>query len=358
MKIFNIMILALSVSLCIAHNNSVQSDQSKKIVAVVCGAGGFIGHHLVKGLKAEGYWVRGVDLKYPEFSETYADEFIIGDLRDPLISERSLIPPFPESEIDHVYQLAADVGGIGYLASHDSQIMSNSIRINVNMLEACMKAKIKKIFFSSSSCVYPQYNQNDQQNFMCKESEVYPAFPDMEYGWEKLFSERLYLAYARDYGMDVKIGRFFNIFGSEETWDGGREKVVAALSRKIARAADGDEIEIWGSGDQTRSFLYVDECVQSIIRLVKSDFVGAVNLGSNNIISINALAELIIKIAGKVIKIKNVDGPQGVSGKQSDNSLIVKVLNWSPSSELGEELYKTYIWVHEQVEKSDKGKNV
>lgn len=356
MKLFNVMVLALSVSLCIAHNNSIQSDQSKKTLVVVCGAGGFIGHHLVKGLKAEGYWVRGVDLKYPEFGETCADEFIIGDLRNSLVAEKALVSPFPALEINHVYQLAADVGGIGYIVSHDAQIMSNSIRINVNMLEACRKAKVKKIFFSSSSCVYPEYNQLDPQNSMCKEDEVYPALPDSEYGWEKLFSERLYLAYARDYGMDIKIGRFFNIYGPEETWDGGREKVVAALSRKIARAANGDEIEVWGSGDQTRSFLYVDGCVQSIIRLVKSDFVGPVNIGTNHIISINALAELIAKIAGKVIKIKNVDGPQGVNGKQLDNSLIAKVLNWFPPNELDKGLYKTYMWVHEQVEKSDKGK--
>jgi len=318
-------------------------------ISVVCGAGGFIGHHLVRALKVEGHWVRGVDIKYPDFSEVDADDFIIGDLRDPLICAKAVSSPFPARNIDHVYQLAADVGGIGYIVSHDAQIMSNSVRINVNILEACKNAKVGRIFFSSSSCVYPEYNQGNPEESLCSESEVYPALPDTEYGWEKLFSERLYQAYARDLGMQVRIGRFFNIFGPEETWCGGREKVVAALCRKIANAPDGGQIEVWGSGLQTRSFLYVDECAKSIIRLTRSDFIGPVNIGATIIISINDLAKLIAKAAKKNIVIKNVDGPTGVNGKKSDNRLIVEKLNWQPSDELWIGLLRTYQWVNEQI---------
>ena len=346
----HIFILAGIYANIFSDNTGAQPNKLQQEAAVVCGAGGFIGHHLVKELKAEGYWVRGVDIKYPEFTQTEADEFILGDLRDPKICEEALKPVFSGKPIDYVYQLAADVGGIGYIVSHDAQIMSNSIRINVNMLEAGRKAKINKIYFSSSSCVYPEYNQKDPKNSLCIESMVYPALPDTEYGWEKLFSERLYLAYARDYGINVRIGRYFNIFGPEETWQGGREKVVAALCRKIACAPDGDEIAVWGTGEQTRAFVYVDECVQATIRLMKSDFGTPVNIGTGTVISINELANLIAKIAGKNIKIKNTPGPVGVQGKKSDNSLITNILHWQPSSELTYGLRKTYLWVKERVE--------
>jgi nucleoside-diphosphate-sugar epimerase len=321
----------------------------KNKIALVCGAGGFIGSHLVTKLKKEGFWVRGVDLKYPEFSNTGADEFIIGDLRDPALCKSIL-----DREFDEVYQLAADMGGAGYIftGEHDADVMHNSATINLNMLHFGEKAKIKKIFYSSSACIYPEYNQMDPDNPKCSEESAYPAAPDSEYGWEKLFSERLYMAYHRNYGMQVRVARFHNIFGPEGTWQGGKEKAPAALCRKIASVKDGEEIEIWGDGKQTRSFLYVDECLEGIQRLMDStDFYGPVNIGSEEMVSINQLAEIIMGIAHKKIILKHIKGPLGVRGRNSDNKLIREKLNWAPSVPLEKGLTKTYTWIAEQVSK-------
>lgn len=317
--------------------------------ALVCGAGGFIGSHLVKRLKNEGYWVRGVDLKFPEFSRTAADDFIIGDLCD-----QSICRYITDVKFDEVYQLAADMGGAGYIFSgeHDADVMHNSGTINLNMLNACFKRNIDKIFYSSSACIYPEYNQMDPDNPKCSEDSAYPAQPDSEYGWEKLFSERLYLSYYRNYGIEVRVARFHNIFGPDGTWDGGREKSPAAFCRKVAMAKDGGEIEMWGDGKQTRSFLYIDECLEGVRRLMTSDFVGPVNIGSEEMVSINQLAEMAMKIAGKKLTIKHIPGPLGVRGRNSDNKLIREKLNWVPSRPLIEGLEKTYIWIKEQVEKS------
>jgi nucleoside-diphosphate-sugar epimerase len=316
-------------------------------IALVCGAGGFIGSHLVKRLKREGFWVRGVDLKYPEYSKTAADDFIIGDLRDQVLCKNILDRPF-----DEVYQLAADMGGAGYIftGEHDADVMHNSATINLNMLHFGEKAKIKKIFYSSSACIYPQYNQMDPDNPKCSEESAYPAAPDSEYGWEKLFSERLYFSYHRNYGMEVRVARFHNIFGPEGTWEGGKEKAPAALCRKIAYAKDGGEIEIWGDGKQTRSFLYIDECLEGIRRLMNSTtFYGPVNIGSEEMVSINLLAEMIMGIDNKKITLKHIEGPLGVRGRNSDNKLIREKLNWAPSQPLIEGLKKTYVWIAEQI---------
>jgi GDP-D-mannose 3', 5'-epimerase len=316
-------------------------------VALVCGAGGFIGSHLVKKLKKEGFWVRGVDLKYPEFSKTEADDFIIGDLRDP-----NLCISILDQQFDEVFQLAADMGGAGYIftGEHDADVMHNSATINLNMLHFGEKAKIKKIFYSSSACIYPEYNQMEPDNPKCFEESAYPAAPDSEYGWEKLFSERLYLSYYRNYGIQVRIARFHNIFGPEGTWDGGKEKAPAALCRKIASTKEGKEIEIWGDGKQTRSFLYIDECLDGVRRLMDSEtFYGPVNIGSEGMVTINHLAEIIMEIANKKITIKHIDGPLGVRGRNSDNKLIKDKLNWAPSLPLKEGLTKTYVWIAEQV---------
>lgn len=316
--------------------------------ALVCGAGGFIGSHLVKRLKEEGYWVRGIDLKYPEFWETFADDFIIGDLRDPVICRYAT-----DIRFDEVYQLAADMGGAGYLftGENDADVMHNSAMINLNILEACYKRNIKKIFYSSSACVYPEYNQMDPDNPKTSEDSAYPAEPDSEYGWEKLFSERLYFAFQRNYGMDVRVARFHNIYGPYGTWEGGREKAPAAICRKVAMAKDGDEIEIWGSGNQTRSFLYIDHCVEGIRRLMESDFNGPVNIGSEELISINDLTKMVIEISGKNVRIKNVPGPEGVKGRNSDNRLIREKLNWEPNYPLRKGMEITYKWINEQVQK-------
>jgi nucleoside-diphosphate-sugar epimerase len=317
--------------------------------ALVCGAGGFIGSHLVKKLKKEGFWVRGVDLKYPEFSKTGADDFIIGDLRDPDVCKNIL-----DRQFDEVYQLAADMGGAGYIftGEHDADVMHNSATINLNMLHFGEKAKIRKIFYSSSACIYPEYNQVDPENPKCSEESAYPAAPDSEYGWEKLFSERLYFAYKRNYNMNVRVARFHNIFGPEGTWTGGKEKAPAAMCRKIASAKNGGEIEIWGDGKQTRSFLYIDECLAGIRRLMHSTtFFGPVNIGSEEMVSINLLAEIVMGIAGKSIKLKHIDGPLGVRGRNSDNKLIREKLNWAPSEPLKNGLTKTYSWIEEQVSK-------
>ena len=314
--------------------------------ALVCGAGGFIGGHLVKRLKQEGYWVRGVDLKHHEFSQTQADDFIVADLRNQTVCEVMV-----SGGIDEVYQLAADMGGAGYIftGDHDAVVMHNSATINLNMLEASRLAGIRKIFYSSSACIYPERNQMDTDNPNCAEASAYPAAPDSEYGWEKLFSERLYLSYMRNYGMEVHIARFHNIFGPEGTWTGGREKSPAALCRKIAETTAGGEIEMWGDGQQTRSFLYIDECLEGVRRLMESRFAGPVNVGSAEMVSINRLAEMVMEIAGKRVSIRHIPGPLGVRGRRSDNRLIHERLGWKPSEPLVEGLRRTYPWVREQV---------
>ena len=314
--------------------------------ALVLGAGGFIGSHLVKRLKKEGFWVRGVDLKYPEFAETHADDFVIGDLREQDVCRRVLDQGF-----DHVYQLAADMGGAGYIftGDNDADVMHNSAIINLNIVDLCKKHKVGKVFYSSSACMYPEHNQMDPDNPKCSEDSAYPANPDSEYGWEKLFSERLYLSYARNYGLNVRVARFHNIFGPEGTWDGGKEKAPAALCRKVAQSDEGGVIEVWGDGLQTRSFLYIDECVEAVRRLVDSDFEGPVNIGSEEMISINNLAKLIIDISGKNITLKNIDGPTGVRGRNSDNALYKEKIGWEPTALLKEGISKTYGWIAEQV---------
>jgi len=313
--------------------------------ALVCGAGGFIGGHLVKHLKAEGNWVRGIDLKYHEFCESQADEFIKADLRNQSVCAEAV------KEIDEVYQLGADMGGAGYLftGDHDAVVMHNSATINLNIVEASRLAGVKKIFFSSSACIYPKYNQMDPDNPKCSEDSAYPADPDSEYGWEKLFSERLYLAYKRNYGLEVHIARLHNIFGPEGTWTGGREKAPAALCRKVAETSDGGTIEIWGDGKQTRSFLYIDKCIEGIRRLMESDFEEPINIGSEEMVTINQLAEIIMKIAKKRLRIKHITGPLGVIGRNSDNRLILDKLQWEPSQALEAGLTKTYFWIKKQI---------
>lgn len=313
--------------------------------ALVTGAGGFIGSHLVRRLRDEGFWVRGVDLKRPEFSESAADEFIVGDLRDHAVAARAV------ENMDDVYQLAADMGGAGYIFSgeHDAVVMHNSATINLNVLDAGRKADVKRFFYSSSACIYPEYNQLDPNNPNCSEDSAYPAAPDSEYGWEKLFSERLYMAFARNYGLEVHIARFHNIFGPEGTWTGGREKAPAAICRKVAETLDGGTVDIWGDGKQTRSFLYIDECVEGIRRLMESDFSGPVNIGSDEMVTINELAEMAMDIAGKHLLLNHISGPLGVRGRNSDNRLIVEKLGWAPSSSLVEGLERTYRWVAQQI---------
>lgn len=320
--------------------------------ALVCGAGGFIGTHLVTRLKSEGFWVRGVDLKYPEFNGTDADDFLIGDLRDP-----SICRSVADQKFDEVYQLAADMGGAGFVftGDNDADIMHNSALININMLEACLRRNIKRIFYSSSACIYPEFNQMDPDNPNCAEDTAYPALPDSEYGWEKLFSERLYLAFQRNYQMDVHIARYHNIFGPLGTWDGGREKVPAAMCRKVAQASQGGELEIWGDGKQTRSFLYIDECLEGSIRLMRSKFTGPVNIGSEEMVTINQLADMVMELAGKNLTKKHIPGPQGVRGRKSDNRMIKEILNWQPSEPLRAGLEKTYPWIEEQVKNGLRG---
>ncbi len=324
---------------------------SKQKTALVCGAGGFIGSHLVRRLKSEGYWVRGVDLKEPEFSTSAADDFVVGDLRDVKVWEYILDRPF-----DEAYQLAADMGGAGYIftGENDAHVMHNSAMINLHMAHFGVERKVGKVFYSSSACIYPERNQLDPDNPHCEEASAYPAAPDSEYGWEKLFSERLYLSFLRNHGLDVRIARFHNIFGPEGTWRGGREKAPAAMCRKVAEAEDGGEIEVWGDGKQTRSFLYVDECLEGVCRLMEHpDFHGPVNIGSDEMVSINELAEMVAAIANKEISIKHVEGPLGVRGRTSDNALIKKELDWAPTQKLSTGLEKTYVWVAAQARKSD-----
>ena len=325
--------------------------------AIVLGAGGFIGSHMVKRLKKEGFWVRGVDLKYPEFTKTEADDFVIGDLRDPKLVADIIDRPF-----DEVYQFAADMGGAGFVftGENDADIMHNSALVNLNVAHECVKKKVKKVFYSSSACMYPEHNQLDPNNPNCTEDSAYPADPDSEYGWEKLFSERLFLAFARNKGLDTRIGRYHNIFGPEGTWDGGREKAPAALCRKAALAKEEESIEVWGPGNQTRSFLYIDECIEATIRLMRSDFVGPVNIGSEEMLSINDFAKMAIEVSGKNLDLYNIDGqdfiskyghkcPIGVNGRNSDNKLYEEKLGWKVSQPLIEGMKKTYEWIYKQI---------
>ena len=317
----------------------------KKIL--VCGAGGFIGHHLVNRYKKEGFWVRGVDIKYPEFSPTSADEFLIADLRNPEEAKKAL--DLNGEGFDEVCQLAANMGGMGFIATHNSEIMHDSALINLHVLEEARKTGVKKMLYTSSACIYPEYNQLDPKNPKCSEDSAYPAHPDTEYGWEKLYSERLYKAYEKDYGMDNRVVRLHNIFGPEGTWCGGREKAPAAVCRKVAEAEEGGTIEIWGKGDQTRSFLYIDECIEGLRRVMQAEKgIPIINIGSEECITINNLALLVSRIAGKKITVVNGSGHEGVRGRNSDNRLIRKVLNWEPSQSLESGLRKTYPWVSEK----------
>jgi nucleoside-diphosphate-sugar epimerase len=337
--------------------------------ALVLGAGGFIGSHMVKRLKSEGYWVRGVDLKLPEFSDSQADEFIVADLRDPTIVKKVIafmgeLGNFYENiaekfykPFDEIYQFAADMGGAGYIftGEHDADVMHNSATINLNVLDAVQKLNERtgmnytKVFYSSSACMYPEHNQLDPSNPICSEDSAYPANPDSEYGWEKLFSERLYFAYNRNYEIPVRVARFHNIFGPEGTWQGGKEKVPAAICRKVAEAADGGTIEVWGDGKQTRSFLYIDECIEAVRRLVESDFIGPVNIGSEEMVTINELVSKAAQAAGRQIFVNHIDGPIGVRGRNSDNKLIREKLGWDYSQTLQEGINKTYNWIEQQL---------
>jgi len=314
--------------------------------ALVCGAGGFIGHHLVRRLKSEGLRVHAVDLKRPAFSSSAADEFVQGDLRDPDVVRAVVDRPF-----DEVYQLAADMGGAGYIftGAHDADILRNSATINLNVLEACRRQAVGRVFYASSACIYPAQGQADPAAPDCHEESAYPADPDSAYGWEKLFSERLYLAYARNHAMTCRIARYHNVFGPEGTWQGGREKAPAAICRKVAAAPDGGRIRIWGDGRQTRSFLHVEECIEGTLRLMRSDAGLPLNIGSDERITINGLARQVIRLSGKTVSIENVPGPQGVRGRCSDNSLIRARLGWAPSRPLAEGLAETYDWIARQV---------
>ena len=313
--------------------------------ALVCGAGGFIGSHMVKKLKSEGYWVRGADKKYPEFSMSEADEFLRGDL-----TGQTFCDMVCNIEFDEIYQFAADMGGAGYIftGEHDADVMNNSATINLNILRNIKDYK-PKIFFSSSACMYPEHNQLDPNTPDCREDTAYPANPDSEYGWEKLFSERLYLSYHRNYDVPVRIARYHNIFGPEGTWTGGREKAPAAICRKVAELPKGGgSIEVWGDGLQTRSFLFVDECVEATYRLVQSDFTGPVNIGSEEMVSINELVDIAAKAAGKDVEKNHIDGPLGVRGRNSNNDLIREKLDWDYTMTLEEGIKKTYDWINEE----------
>jgi len=342
-----------------------------KGTALVLGAGGFIGSHMVKRLRKEGYWVRGVDLKSPEFSKTEANEFLHGDLRDVDFVRRVLhfkgvqgnfyheIPYKMIEPFDEIYQFAADMGGAGFVftGENDAEIMQNSVTINLNVLEQQRKfnesyeVNKTKIFYSGSACMYPEHNQLDPDNPDCREDSAYPAAPDSEYGWEKLFSERLYLAYNRNHGIPVRIARYHNIFGPEGTWKGGREKAPAAICRKVAYAGSTDTIEVWGDGEQTRSFLYIDECIEATYRMMNSDFLGPVNIGSEEMVTINQLVDTAAKVAGKSISKHHIDGPLGVRGRNSNNDLVREKLGWDYSQSLEDGIKKTYEWINWQVMK-------
>jgi nucleoside-diphosphate-sugar epimerase len=317
----------------------------KKIL--VCGAGGFIGSHLVEKLKEQGNYVIGVDLHYPVYSSTKADVFYLMDLR-----EQENVRKLITRGIDEIYQLAADMGGAGYIftGEHDADIMHNSCQINLNILDEMHKKGVKKVFYSSSACMYPSHNQEDPDNPLMAEDSAYPANPDSEYGWEKLFSERLYMTYAKNYGFDVRIARFHNIFGPHGSWDNGKEKAPAALCRKVALCKDGGVVDVWGPGNQTRSFLFIDECVEGIQRIMESNYTKPVNLGSTRMISINDLVKLISLLNGKNVEIRNIDGPRGVMGRNSDNKLIKEVIGWVPDEDLESGLIKTYKWIDEQIQ--------
>tara|TARA_B100001287_G_scaffold68993_1_gene56759 strand:+ start:791 stop:1819 length:1029 start_codon:yes stop_codon:yes gene_type:complete len=327
--------------------------------ALVMGAGGFIGSHMVKRLKKEGFWVRGVDLKYPEYAETAADEFVQGDLRDPLLVKNVM----SDSHWDEVYQFAADMGGAGFVftGENDADIMHNSALVNLNVAhQAAQDKNTERIFYSSSACMYPEHNQLDPDNPNCTEESAYPADPDSEYGWEKLFSERVFLAFMRNYGITVRVARYHNIFGPEGTWDGGREKAPAAMCRKAALAKDGDSIEVWGPGTQTRSFLYIDECIEATIRFMRGTFIGPVNIGSEEMISMNDFAKMAIQVSNKKLDIYNIDGedflnkyghkcPIGVNGRNSDNSLYFEKVGWKVSEPLINGMQKTFSWINQQI---------
>jgi GDP-D-mannose 3', 5'-epimerase len=316
--------------------------------ALVTGAGGFIGTHLVARLKRDGFFVRAADLKHPQFSSSQADEFVLGDLRDPVLCRTILNRPF-----DEVYQLAADMGGAAYIftGDNDAEILHNSAQINLNMIDAAVRARVGRIFYSSSACIYPAYNQLTVDDPKTNEDSAYPADPDSDYGWEKLFSERLYLAYGRNKGLNVRIARYHNVFGPLGAFQDGREKAPAALCRKVAMARDGGEIEIWGDGEQTRSFLYVDECLEGTLRLTRSDWTGPVNIGSAEMISINSLARMIMTSAGKRLTLHHIPGPLGVRGRTSDNRLIAERLRWRPGAPLSDGIAKTYAWIAAQIRK-------
>lgn len=318
--------------------------------ALVLGAGGFIGGHLANRLRKEGFWVRGVDLKHNPWQGLEVDDFIIGDLRDKAVVEHVI-----DRDFDEVYQLAADMGGAGYIftGEHDADVMHNSATINLNVAPRCVKVGVKKIFYSSSACVYPLYNQLDPNSPKTEEDSAYPANPDSEYGWEKLFSERLYLSFLRNYGLNVRIARFHNVFGPFGSWKDGREKAPAAICRKVAIAKDGGEVEIWGDGKQTRSFLLVDECLEAVRRFMDSDFNGPINIGSEEMVSIDQLVDYVINISTKNLTKKYIEGPMGVRGRSSDNKLIKKELGWAPSLPLKNGLQKTYAWIEEQVKKQE-----
>ena len=315
---------------------------------LVCGAGGFIGTHLVTNLKAQGHYVIGADLKYPEYSTTDADEFYQYDLRD-----QNLVKKLITSDIDTVYQLAADMGGAGYIftGDNDADIMHNSAMINLNVAHEMVAKGVKNVFYSSSACMYPSHNQEDPDNPLLSEDSAYPANPDSEYGWEKLFSERLWMSFARNYGLRVRIARFHNIFGPLGSWNNGKEKAPAALCRKVAASSEGGTIEVWGPGVQTRSFLFIEECIEGIHRIMESDCEFPLNLGSERMISINQLVFLIGKLAGKTVCIKNIDGPMGVMGRNSHNKLIRETIGWAPADNLEYGLTKTYAWISEQLTK-------
>ena len=315
--------------------------------ALVCGAGGFIGSHLVKRLKREGFWVRGVDMKYPRFAETEADDFLLGDLRDYRTACDAV-----DMRFDEVYQLAADMGGAGYIftGENDADVMHNSAQINLNILEACRRRNSFRIFYSSSACIYPAHIQLETSNPGLAESDAYPAAPDSEYGWEKLFSERLYGAYARNHGFTVRVARYHNIFGPEGAWNDGREKAPAAMCRKVAEASDGGDVQIWGDGEQTRSFLYIDECLEGTVRLMRSECSDPLNIGSDEMVSINRLVGLISEVAGKRVRPKHIPGPLGVRGRNSDNTLIEKTLQWRPREPLVKGIQRTYGWIARQVD--------
>lgn len=338
----------------ITGNVSNRKLESTQKIAVVFGGCGFIGHHLARRLQKEGYWVRVVDIKEQEYCElnTFTDDFLLGDLTDIAIVEQAL--NLGRTDVE-VYQLAADMGGAEYLFSgeNDANVMSNSALMNLNTLRVMVKLGLKRVFFSSSACVYPEENQLDPNNPNCEENTVYPAHPDSEYGWEKLFGERIYLAYHKNYGIEARIARFHNIYGPEGTWKGGKEKAPAALCRKIASVENGDVIDIFGDGKQTRSFLYVDECVEGVVRLMWSDVTTPLNIGSEEMISINEFAHMIMTIANKKdITINHIPGPLGVRGRSSDNKLIGQLLGWKPNYPLIEGITKTYNWINEQVQKT------